>query len=67
MAAAHKAPLGSTWRPSEVVPRVWFLMRGTAEHIGSVGPVKGGKWMNRDTGEEFATKTEAQLSVEAWL
>lgn len=35
--------------------------------VGSVGPAKKGKWMNRDTGQEFDTIVEAKADVEKYL
>lgn len=67
MATARKAPPGFTWRPStlEHLRRVLVLEReANADLIGSVGPVKRGKWMNRDTGELFDTLDSAQADVE---
>lgn len=68
MGEARKAPPGSTWRPSGLshLRRVLVLERDDGSHVGSVGPYRGG-WMDRDTGEVFATRDEAQANVEKYL
>lgn len=58
-----ESPL-TTWRQSTNTPRIWLLER-SACHIGSIEP-KGKRWINRDTGEVFDTKSEAMRDVERY-
>ena len=70
MATARKAPPGFIWRPSTLphLRRVMLLEREHDSHnVGSVGPASGGKWMDRDTGETFATQAEAMINVEKYI
>jgi hypothetical protein len=70
MVTARKAPLGHTWRPSTLphLRRVLILQRDLDGHvIGSIGPEGAGRWMDRDTGEVFSTRDDAQINVEKFL
>jgi hypothetical protein len=70
MATARKAPPGFIWRPS-TLPHLRRVMLLERSHdmmiIGSVGPASGGKWVDRDTGESFATRGEAMSNVEKYI
>ena len=59
----------ATWRPAALphLRRVQILERADTSQVGSVGPAKGGKWMDRDTGEVFDTIAEAKSSVEKYI
>jgi hypothetical protein len=70
MATARKAPPGYAWRQSVLphLPRVLLLEREHDAHIvGSVGPGKRGRWIDRDSGAEFAARDDAQANVERYI